>query len=264
VYGETSFELVAQMLDLLNLNPNDSFVDLGSGVGQVVLQVASGSNCGLSIGIEVADIPSAYAELMGKTFQSSLQWFGRSSGHFELKKGDFLSEQYKELIQNASVIFVNNIMFGSQVEHQLKQIFLNLRDGTRIVSSKKFCPINSRVTNRNSNDLESILDIMEFGGFEGSVGWTSTPVSFYLHVVNRTKLVLFLDSINSPEASGGVIVKKEISDLEGEFHGWESGEKKQRKRRPRKSKRQRLDTIKESDIETQIPSALDVLLDSFR
>ncbi len=31
VYGETSFELVEQMIGELNLNENDVFLDLGSG-----------------------------------------------------------------------------------------------------------------------------------------------------------------------------------------------------------------------------------------
>ena len=40
VYGETSFELVNQMIDAVSpINNQMKFIDLGSGVGQVVLQV---------------------------------------------------------------------------------------------------------------------------------------------------------------------------------------------------------------------------------
>ena len=40
VYGETSFELVNDMIDMMSPITNDmKFIDLGSGVGQVVLQV---------------------------------------------------------------------------------------------------------------------------------------------------------------------------------------------------------------------------------
>nr|XP_031529785.1 histone-lysine N-methyltransferase, H3 lysine-79 specific isoform X1 [Vicugna pacos] len=45
VYGETSFDLVAQMIDEIKMTEDDLFVDLGSGVGQVVLQVAAATNC---------------------------------------------------------------------------------------------------------------------------------------------------------------------------------------------------------------------------
>ena len=40
VYGETSFDLVNQMIDAISpITSEMKFIDLGSGVGQVVLQV---------------------------------------------------------------------------------------------------------------------------------------------------------------------------------------------------------------------------------
>ena len=40
MYGETSFDLINQMIDLISPITSDmKFIDLGSGVGQVVLQV---------------------------------------------------------------------------------------------------------------------------------------------------------------------------------------------------------------------------------
>ena len=42
VYGETSFDLINQMIDLISpITSEMKFIDLGSGVGQVVLQVKS-------------------------------------------------------------------------------------------------------------------------------------------------------------------------------------------------------------------------------
>ncbi len=61
VYGETSFELICQMIDQIEISPEDVFIDLGSGVGQVVLQVAASTRCQNCFGIEKADIPSSYA-----------------------------------------------------------------------------------------------------------------------------------------------------------------------------------------------------------
>ena len=41
VYGETSFDLINQMIDLISpITSEMKFIDLGSGVGQVVLQVS--------------------------------------------------------------------------------------------------------------------------------------------------------------------------------------------------------------------------------
>ena len=62
VYGETSFELICQILDKLHpISPENKFVDLGSGVGQVVLQVAALTDCEMSFGIEKANTPANYA-----------------------------------------------------------------------------------------------------------------------------------------------------------------------------------------------------------
>lgn len=65
VYGETSFEFISQMLDSCNLKPDDVFIDLGSGVGQVVLQVAASVTGGLAkcVGIEKADVPYDYSKV---------------------------------------------------------------------------------------------------------------------------------------------------------------------------------------------------------
>ncbi len=63
VYGETSFDLVDQLLKKVTLKESDVFVDLGSGVGNVVLQVAAVSQCKMCYGFEKAEWPAFYAEV---------------------------------------------------------------------------------------------------------------------------------------------------------------------------------------------------------
>ena len=64
VYGETSFGLICQILDKLHpISKDNKFVDLGSGVGQVVLQVAALTECEISFGIEKANTPAKYSEV---------------------------------------------------------------------------------------------------------------------------------------------------------------------------------------------------------
>lgn len=50
---------------------------------------------------------------------------------------------------SCSVIFVNNFAFGPKLNHELKIKFSNLGDGTKIVASHEFCPLNFRITTRN-------------------------------------------------------------------------------------------------------------------
>jgi [histone H3]-lysine79 N-trimethyltransferase len=86
---------------------------------------------------------------MNRFFRKWMAWYGKSHGKFEIMKGDFLTEANRTKITSASLVFVNNFAFGPNVDHALKERFADLKDGTRIVSSKSFCPMNFRITDRN-------------------------------------------------------------------------------------------------------------------
>lgn len=79
VYGETSYDLIKKMIDETRPTENDIFLDLGSGVGQVVLQVAAGSKCRECYGIERAETPSEFAKV-GKICPDGYMFL--SSCHF--------------------------------------------------------------------------------------------------------------------------------------------------------------------------------------
>ena len=67
----------------------------------------------------------------------------------------------------------------------LKDRFADLKDGARIVSSKPFCPLNFRITERNLSDIGTIMHVSVMDPLKGSVSWTDKPVSYYLHQVIR-------------------------------------------------------------------------------
>lgn len=136
------------MIDQIDVAPDDVFIDLGSGVGQVVLQMAGSLPVKSCFGIERAEVPSKYAEDMDMQFKAWMRWFGKKYGEYQLIKGDFLADEHREKINSATIVFVNNFAFGPNVDHQLKERFADLRDGARIVSSKSFCPLNFRITER--------------------------------------------------------------------------------------------------------------------
>ncbi|KAJ3599949.1 hypothetical protein NHX12_033901 [Muraenolepis orangiensis] len=199
VYGETSFDLVAQIIGEMEMMEDDTFVDLGSGVGQVVLQVAAATNCKHYFGVEKADTPATYAESMDNEFKKWMKWYGKKHGDYTLERGDFLSEEWKERIANTSVIFVNNFAFGPEVDHQLKERFANMKEGGKIVSSKPFAPLNFRINSRNLSDIGTIMRVVELSPLRGSVSWTGKPVSYYLHTIDRTVLENYFSSLKNPK-----------------------------------------------------------------
>jgi len=213
VYGETSFDLVTEILKRVKLSANEIFADLGSGVGNVVLQVAASLNCKLCYGIEKADCPAEYAVAMQREFENLMKWFGRPYSKFVIVKGDFLTDELEQdsfckydemtvtqVINEAKLIFVNNYAFGAEVDHQLKIKFSNMSEGAFIVSSKPFCPLNFRITSRNLNDIGAILNLNEFAAINGHVSWTDRPINYYFHRIDRTLLEKYFERLKNPKS----------------------------------------------------------------
>ncbi|VDD81218.1 unnamed protein product [Mesocestoides corti] len=148
VYGETSFELISQMIETVSIGSEDTFIDLGSGVGQVVLQVAASCDVKFSYGIEKADYPAHCAVLLDKEFRRWMAFYGKKYQPYVLEQGDFLSDECTEKIVSSTVIFANNFAFGPEVDHQLKLRFANLKEGAKVIASKAFCSLNFRITDR--------------------------------------------------------------------------------------------------------------------
>lgn len=140
-----------------------------------------------------------FVQSMNKNFRSWMQWYGKKFGEYRLIKGDFLNEEHREKITSSSIVFVNNFAFGPNVDHQLKERFADLRDGARIVSSKSFCPLNFRITDRNLSDIGTIMHVSEMSPLRGSVSWTGKPVSYYLHIIDRTKLERYFHRFRNPK-----------------------------------------------------------------
>ena len=184
VYGETSFDLVSQMIDLISpITPDMKFIDLGSGVGQVVLQVAALVECKLCVGVEKAVIPANRATEMDRLFQVWMQWYGKKYSPYVLHEGDFLAATHKKTISESTIVFVNNFAFGPEVDHHLKERFADLKDGSRIVSSKPFCPLNFRITERNLSDIGTIMHVSQMDPLKG--GYLIYATSHALHKGNE-------------------------------------------------------------------------------
>ncbi|XP_076440940.1 uncharacterized protein LOC143280205 isoform X2 [Babylonia areolata] len=205
VYGETSFELVEQIINTIKMGEDDYFIDLGSGVGQVVLQVAAATRCKFCYGIEKAEWPAKYAVDMDIQFKKWMSFFGKSHGQYLLEKGDFLVDNIRDRIESATVIFVNNFAFGPQVDHHLKNMFSNMKEGAKIVSSKAFCPLNFRITDRNLSDIGSIMQVQELSPLTGAVSWTGKAFAYYIHTIDRTLLENYFQRLKNPRAQQNMV-----------------------------------------------------------
>lgn len=125
VYGELNHPIIDDIVKHTGLGPKSLFVDLGSGVGNVLLQASLQSGCS-SFGIEIMPGPAAIAAIQLEHFQARCRMWGVSAGSIELQQGDILkSERVAELLDQADVVLVNNKVFTPTRKHDI-QTFCSL------------------------------------------------------------------------------------------------------------------------------------------
>jgi len=139
VYGEAGFELISELIRKVPIAKDTVFLDLGSGIGQVVLQVAAQAQC-KAIGVELSEVPAQYAEAMGAEFAEQLKLYNKSSGEYKLLQGSFLEPKVlsDEELSRVDVIFCNNVAFSTQTNQDLLKRFKLCKNGCKIVSMRSF------------------------------------------------------------------------------------------------------------------------------
>uniref|UniRef100_A0A8R1IFW7 Histone-lysine N-methyltransferase, H3 lysine-79 specific n=1 Tax=Caenorhabditis japonica TaxID=281687 RepID=A0A8R1IFW7_CAEJA len=68
-YGETNLEQMASIIDELRLGPSDVFVDLGSGIGQLVCFTSAYTKIKKAVGIELSPLPAGHAVDLSNYFK---------------------------------------------------------------------------------------------------------------------------------------------------------------------------------------------------
>ncbi|KDN71767.1 putative histone methylation protein DOT1 [Colletotrichum sublineola] len=180
VYGELTYKFISEILqERTRMTSDQVFVDLGSGVGNVVFQAALEIGCE-SWGCEMMENPCDFAEAQEKEFGARCKMWGLLPGRVNLERGDFTkSTRIHEAMKRADVILVNNQAFTPQLNAELVNMFLDLKQGCKIVSLKSF--VNDQGT-RNANDIASnILEVEHLTYPEGGyVSWTNAGGNFCL------------------------------------------------------------------------------------
>lgn len=111
VYGELMPSLAHEMIQITRLNENSLFLDLGSGVGNVVVQASLQTGC-RSYGIELMPGPAKVAKEMMMNLEVRCRMWGVRLGEVELEEGNMLgSSRVNELISQADVVLVDNKVF---------------------------------------------------------------------------------------------------------------------------------------------------------
>ena len=129
VYGELMPPFVHEIIQITGLNQDSLFIDLGSGVANVVVQASLQSGC-TSYGIELMPHPARVAKDVVEQMKIRCRMWGVKIGEIELEEGDMLeSRRVDELVSKADVVLVDNKVFEESCEciEVILRIFLTLR-----------------------------------------------------------------------------------------------------------------------------------------
>lgn len=179
-YGELEPEFVHQLLVDSGITSGQVFVDLGSGVGNVVAQAALQIGCE-SWGCEIVKKLTPLARRQKRECEARCRLWGINIGAIELEEGDFTENtNIQNAMRRADVILVNNEVFPEETNQSLLQMFLDLKDGCQIISLKPFRRPDQSVSFRNENDLSRNLDVVKKEHAQGMVSWKYDGGSYYV------------------------------------------------------------------------------------
>lgn len=192
VYGELLPKFISDILRKDTYMKSDQlFVDLGSGVGNVVLQAALQVGCE-SWGCEMMENASELAELQRREFIARCQLWGLAPGSINLERGDFLENAaIGKALKRADVVLVNNQAFTPDLNEALTNLFLDLKDGCLIVSLKSFVPAGHKITARNLNRACNVLEVEEKKYFSNCVSWTDAPGTYFVSKKDSSRVAAF-------------------------------------------------------------------------
>lgn len=124
-YGELMPSLVSDIIRQTGLGENSLFLDLGCGVGNVVLQASLETGC-KSFGVEIMPAPVGMARGQLEQLKIRTRMWGVNMGEVEIEEGDMLkSERVAKLMSEADVVLINNKVFKESRE--LAFLFWNRR-----------------------------------------------------------------------------------------------------------------------------------------
>ena len=179
-YGELLPGFVHSIFQQTGLNSQSVFIDLGSGVGNVVLQSALQTGAE-SWGIEIMDTPASFAIDQANELRARSRLWNISLGPITLLHGDFLeSPEIDALLRRVDVLLVNNKVFPQKLNGALLDKFLDLKAGCKVVSLESFGGGAGKQGVRNENSIANIFDEERFDSGTNSVSWAGESVEYFI------------------------------------------------------------------------------------
>ncbi|KAF1921623.1 S-adenosyl-L-methionine-dependent methyltransferase [Ampelomyces quisqualis] len=178
-YGELLTPFVHKIFQQTGLNSTHTFVDLGSGVGNVVLQAALQTGAE-SWGIEMMPLAASLGTKQASELEARARLWNLSLGAIHLIAGDFLeTPDIDAVLRRADVVLVNNKVFGEKLNNDLLQKFLDLKDGCQVVSLASFGG-GAKHGVRHEQAIAGLFDEERYESGTASVSWVGESVEYFI------------------------------------------------------------------------------------
>ena len=178
-YGELLTPFVHKFFAQTGLRSTHTFVDLGSGVGNVVLQAALQTGAE-SWGIEKMDLAASLGSKQASELKARARLWNIHLGSMQLLHGDFLdSPAIDDVLRRADVVLVNNKVFGESLNNSLLQKFLDLKIGCKVVSLESFGG-GAKQGVRNEQSIAGLFDEERYESGTNSVSWAGESVEYFI------------------------------------------------------------------------------------
>lgn len=185
VYGELLPNFLSEVFSQCNLKPNCTFMDLGSGVGNCVIQASLEYGLKKSFGCEIMPDASELTELQMVELKERGKLFGfnLSDIEFSLRESFVDNPKVDELIKDCDLLLVNNFLFDSKLNEKVEKITQNLKTGCKIVSLKNLRSFSYKIDFFNMENILSRLKVEKVLLKEDSVSWTHSGGEYYIATV---------------------------------------------------------------------------------
>ncbi len=173
--GELAPKGVTAMINALEIGPNDTFGDVGSGSGSVISQVALQTTAKKCVGLEIR---ANVAEKSQKILHNWTQSYSRLS-MIQVVHGDI--RVHGSVMSSCTIIFANNQLFNPQANYRLQVVICESPIVHSVIIGEKFC---HRCTSRCSKEFCQMWELKTT--VEVEVCWSSKLAS--LHIYHRRTL----------------------------------------------------------------------------
>ncbi|KAI5952613.1 DOT1 [Candida jiufengensis] len=185
VYGELLPSFTSEVLEKVELKPQQKFYDLGSGVGNTTLQAALEFGACISGGCELMEHASYLTNLQENLIQKHLAVLGlkKLNLKFALKQSFVNNLTVQQDCLDSDILIINNYLFDGELNASVGRLLKDLKPGTKIISLRNFISPRYKATfdtvfDRLSVEKHEMSDLM-------SVSWTANKVPYYISTVEE-------------------------------------------------------------------------------